>query len=166
MQHKYTIPGTVYLLMSHAPDGNPIAIKVGWSKNVQKRIKQIERWKGEIKLLMAVPGTMAQEMRIHRDLGRTYPRLSKEWYGLEARQLAMSLVMLAAGNKDKSQTDDNLNMTNGMAGKYKPHNGCPSICKGCKGVLTNDIDKETRDWATTQRPKRPPMPTESRKGKE
>jgi len=92
IMHKNTVPGTIYLLMSYSYDGQPSSIKLGWTKNLRKRIKQISRWPGEIELLASVPGTIATEQKIHKELRMTGHRFSYEWYSIELKDIAIDLM--------------------------------------------------------------------------
>lgn len=84
--HKHTIPGHIYLIEGHN------CIKLGWTKDVQRRLKELSRWPGELKVLKTVTGTMAKELKIHKILGRGYRRLSKEWYPVEIEEEAKLLM--------------------------------------------------------------------------
>lgn len=67
-------------------------MKLGWTKNVQRRLKELQRWPGELEIIRTVEGTMAKELKIHKELGRMFKRLSKEWYPVEIESTALILM--------------------------------------------------------------------------
>lgn len=66
--------GYVYLLDSG------VVLKLGYSTNVKSRIKALQRWDGELELLITKKGTLDDEQKFHRYLKATGESFGDEWY--------------------------------------------------------------------------------------
>ena len=66
--------GYIYLLKSDDK------IKIGFSKNVKKRVRQLSRWDGELELITVIKGTIHLEKKFHSFLRSQGEYFGDEWY--------------------------------------------------------------------------------------
>ena len=76
----------IYLL-----EGKDI-LKLGYSTNVGRRIKDLSRWEGEFKLVTTVKGDVQKEKYFHRLLHNTGEFSGEEWYPLHRKQEILDLI--------------------------------------------------------------------------
>lgn len=55
-------------------------LKVGFTRNVPKRIKELQRWAGEIHLVKSIKGTIYLEKKFHKFLQSQGEYFGDEWY--------------------------------------------------------------------------------------
>jgi hypothetical protein len=81
-----TQQGYIYLFEG----GN--ALKLGFTANVQQRLKTLSRWDGELELILYRKGSITVEQNIHRHLHRTGDFLGDEWYPLSRKFEIMQIL--------------------------------------------------------------------------
>jgi hypothetical protein len=93
--------GYVYLL-----EGVDV-LKVGFSTNIKNRIKTLQRWGGELSLLMQIKGDIPLERRLHSELHKTGKYFGDEWYPLSRRKEIIDLMAVQhfKCNRDNMTTD-------------------------------------------------------------
>lgn len=72
------------------------AIKVGFAKDVESRLQTLQRWPGELELIIQIKGGINKEQKIHRCLHNTGESFGKEWYPLHRKQEIIALVQSLA----------------------------------------------------------------------
>jgi hypothetical protein len=83
--------GWIYLLESN--NHNP-PLKLGFTRNIEKRIQSLQRQQDELRLLFSIQGTISQEKRYHRHLRNTLRSCNKsEWYPLTCKNQILGLML-------------------------------------------------------------------------
>lgn len=86
--------------------GNPWYLKLGTTKNLNQRLRQLQRWPGELKILHSVPGGALLEKEIHRIARASGPYLGGtrgEWYPPHRKR---DLLILMDSHTKKPQIQD------------------------------------------------------------
>lgn len=76
------MPGVIYLV------GNDQHCKLGYTQDLPKRLKQLQRWPGEIRIFHQIPGNPQMEQQLHqkaRTSGLYCGGRSGEWYPIARR---------------------------------------------------------------------------------
>lgn len=67
-------------------------LKIGYSTNIEKRIKQLSRWSNELELIAKIEGTIGLEKSIHHTLHLTGDYFGDEWYPSYRKNEILSLI--------------------------------------------------------------------------
>ena len=87
-KEKRAKQGYLYLLDSGT------VLKLGYTANVEKRIRAIERWDGELELIATIRGTINLEQAIHRYLRATGEYYGNEWYPVSRKAEILNVLNL------------------------------------------------------------------------
>ena len=83
---KLPKPGFIYLL-----EGSN-CLKLGYSTNVEQRLKTLNRWIDELELVATVKGTIGTEKALHSTLHKTGDCLGEEWYPVYRKHEILGLM--------------------------------------------------------------------------
>ena len=67
-------------------------LKLGYTKNVLSRLKQLSRWQGELELVASVISTIDKEKSLHQTLHLTGDYFGDEWYPLYRKNEILQLM--------------------------------------------------------------------------
>jgi len=71
--------GYIYLIQASG------YLKLGYSLNVDERLKSLSRWPGEAIIVGKIKGTQKQEIRLHSLLKKTGKVYGNEWYPIQRK---------------------------------------------------------------------------------
>jgi len=71
---------------------NSQVLKLGYSTNPENRIKQLQRWEGELEVLNIVEGTLPQEKQLHSLLHQVVDSFGDEWYPIYRENEILNLM--------------------------------------------------------------------------
>jgi len=71
---------------------NSQVLKLGYSTNPENRIKQLQRWEGELEVLNIVEGTLPQEKQLHSLLHQVGDSFGDEWYPIYRENEILNLM--------------------------------------------------------------------------
>lgn len=69
------------------------ALKLGFSRNPEKRFKQLERWSGELVPIFHVAASRSMEQQLHRILKAKGVWLGNEWYDIQYREDILKTIL-------------------------------------------------------------------------
>lgn len=78
--------GYIYLFASEQ------VLKLGFSTNPEKRIKDLQRWNGELEIIHTIKGTESKEKQLHKLLHQTGEYFGCEWYPVYRKHEILNLM--------------------------------------------------------------------------
>ena len=84
---NYEDKGLIYLFES-----NLGVLKLGFTKNVNQRLKGLQRWDGELSVIDVVKGTIRGEKNIHKILHATGDYYGEEWYPTSRKEEILQVL--------------------------------------------------------------------------
>jgi hypothetical protein len=84
---NYEDKGLIYLFES-----NLGVLKLGFTKNVNQRLKGLQRWDGELSVIDVVKGTIRKEKNIHKILHATGDYYGEEWYPISRKEEILQVL--------------------------------------------------------------------------
>jgi hypothetical protein len=79
--------GFIYLFESELK-----VLKLGFSTNVERRFRELQRWRGELVILEVVKGAIKEEGNIHKLLHSSGEYLGDEWYPIHRKDEILRLM--------------------------------------------------------------------------
>ena len=67
-------------------------IKVGFTTNIESRLKALSRWEGELRVLLTVESSIELEQKFHKALKDTGEVFGYEWYPYSRKEEILELV--------------------------------------------------------------------------
>jgi hypothetical protein len=67
-------------------------LKLGFTKDVHVRLKQLSRWDGELELIANKVGTISTEKSLHQKLHLTGESFGDEWYPISRKNEILALI--------------------------------------------------------------------------
>ena len=71
-------------------------LKLGFTKDVHVRLKQLSRWDGELELIANKVGTISTEKSLHQKLHLTGEFFGDEWYPISRKNEILALIYSAS----------------------------------------------------------------------
>lgn len=105
-----TTPGTLYAL-----DTGAGTIKIGWTG--RPLIARLKEYAPHVRLIVSVPGTLADERDVHRSL-RMFRAAGNEWYRVEGEVIRQVNTWIALQNMTLAQSLPNANYTPRLLPKF------------------------------------------------
>jgi hypothetical protein len=83
--------GNIYLF-----DDNLNAVKLGFTNNIEKRLKNLQRWEGELSVICFIKSTLYKEKSLHKLLHSTGAFFGEEWYPRRRKDEIVELLKTVA----------------------------------------------------------------------
>jgi hypothetical protein len=84
---KKSLEGFIYVFESESK-----VLKVGFSRNIESRLKTLSRWENELILLTYVKSSINNEQKLHRVLHATGDFLGYEWYPISRKAEILEIL--------------------------------------------------------------------------
>lgn len=86
-KQMYKSVGFIYLFESSLN-----LLKLGFTKNIKSRLKQLQRWNGELTIINIIEGSVYKEKEIHKILHATGEYFGDEWYPTDRKNEILTIL--------------------------------------------------------------------------
>lgn len=83
----YSPSGFIYVFESSLS-----LLKVGFTKNIKNRLKQLQRWDGELTIVDVIQATIYKEKNLHKLLHATGDYFGDEWYPINRKTEITTII--------------------------------------------------------------------------